>query len=705
MPSNRTPSLFALLLTTGSHLLSQGLGANNPSKEYVRLGGQVIAIENATLPQASLSASSLTFAAQALNTPSLDQSILLTNTGGQTLTFSSVPTLSGVNAGDFSVSGTNCVPVWGSVGGKAACIVFVHFSPQFVGTRTAVLTFTDNAGGVAGSTQTVALSGTGGGTAPSGFTTYLAPYGGVQSPYTGPEAVLPVRGYIPGGASNIGYLQLNLNASTAGEFSIYAQSDGAGGYTLRVANATGVVPSPYLEMTASGQTVTLATPIVLGTLEITSYRFALVGNEFQLDLGLSRSGAFNDQIVIFGVSKSNAYSSPWGVSVGQWSNLTVAGSVCNGASIATSIAVGDGSWQCWPASQLGTTSAPVYGVPYWNGDSGDGPSANIGWLLLGTGNYGTQIFGSTIGTLGYFGLAGGEQPESLYFANTGSSVTINLVAALTNYKTVESLGWYSVNPSSPDTAPTAATMHTLVGPFVGGVLSATFQPSAYYGLYMTGPYGTYFTQPEFNPDSLEHFAVFQQTAGFYYIGAEDTDETLSDLDYNDMVITLSTAVPSAKYVGSDTTTQGTWTGTYGAGGELIANDVTNPPAYATVSLTGDSLYTWAASTADVRGLQIASGSSSRIASTYYSTSSFTINVNVTDGKTHRIALYLLDWDSTARTESISVLNAVSGAVLDTETFSSFHNGEYAAWNVTGDVQIKVTKTGGVNAVVSGIFFD
>jgi hypothetical protein len=172
-----------------------------------------------------------------------------------------------------------------------------------------------------------------------------------------------------------------------------------------------------------------------------------------------------------------------------------------------------------------------------------------------------------------------------------------------------------------------------------------------------------------------------------------------------MVITLSTAVPSAKYVGSDTTTQGTWTGTYGAGGELIANDVTNPPAYATVSLTGDSLYTWAASTADVRGLQIASGSSSRIASTYYSTSSFTINVNVTDGKTHRIALYLLDWDSTARTESISVLNAVSGAVLDTETFSSFHNGEYAAWNVTGDVQIKVTKTGGVNAVVSGIFFD
>lgn len=171
------------------------------------------------------------------------------------------------------------------------------------------------------------------------------------------------------------------------------------------------------------------------------------------------------------------------------------------------------------------------------------------------------------------------------------------------------------------------------------------------------------------------------------------------------IVAIENANPSAKYIGLDTTTQGTWTGKYGAGGELIANDLTNAPAYATVSLTGDTLYTWAASTSDVRGLQISSGSSSRIASTYYSSGSFTINVNVTDGKTHRIALYLLDWDTTARAESISILNAATSAVLDTEAYSSFHNGEYAAWNITGNVQIKVTKTGGGNAVVSGVFFD
>jgi YVTN family beta-propeller protein len=170
-------------------------------------------------------------------------------------------------------------------------------------------------------------------------------------------------------------------------------------------------------------------------------------------------------------------------------------------------------------------------------------------------------------------------------------------------------------------------------------------------------------------------------------------------------VNAKTGSSSAKYVGMDASTQGTWTGKYGGDGYLIANDATKPPAYATVSLTGDAAYTWAASTTDARALQTSSGSSSRIASTYYSGSSFTINVNLTDGNTHRVALYLLDWDSSARTETISILDSASNAILDTEKYSNFHNGEYVSWNVSGHVLIQVTKTGGSNAVVSGIFFE
>jgi sugar lactone lactonase YvrE len=171
-------------------------------------------------------------------------------------------------------------------------------------------------------------------------------------------------------------------------------------------------------------------------------------------------------------------------------------------------------------------------------------------------------------------------------------------------------------------------------------------------------------------------------------------------------VNANTAPPSsAKYDGGDATTQGTWTGKYGGDGYLIANDATKPPAYATISLTGDSTYTWAASTTDVRALQTASGATTRIASTYYSGSSFTINVNLTDGNAHRLALYLLDWDSTSRAETISIVDANSNTVLDTEKYSFLENGKYAVWNITGHVLIQVTKTGGSNAVVSGIFFD
>ena len=104
-------------------------------------------------------------------------------------------------------------------------------------------------------------------------------------------------------------------------------------------------------------------------------------------------------------------------------------------------------------------------------------------------------------------------------------------------------------------------------------------------------------------------------------------------------------------------------------------------------------------------MQTASGATTRIASAYYAGSSFTINVNLTDGKTHKVALYFLDWDSTTRAETITMKDAVSGSILDTESYSNFHNGEYGAWNVTGNVIIQVTRTGSANAVVSGLFFN
>ncbi len=165
---------------------------------------------------------------------------------------------------------------------------------------------------------------------------------------------------------------------------------------------------------------------------------------------------------------------------------------------------------------------------------------------------------------------------------------------------------------------------------------------------------------------------------------------------------------SATFLGTDTTTQGKWHGVYGADGYDIAADpsVGNPkiPSYASLNVTGAQTYVWAASTTDPRALQNAANTSS-LAATWYSSSTMSFNLNLTDGKSHKVSLYAVDFTGGGRSEEIQVIDAATGTVLSTQTLSSFKNGEYLSWNISGNVVIKVTNlNAGNNAVVSGLFF-
>ena len=125
--------------------------------------------------------------------------------------------------------------------------------------------------------------------------------------------------------------------------------------------------------------------------------------------------------------------------------------------------------------------------------------------------------------------------------------------------------------------------------------------------------------------------------------------------------------------------------------------------HAQVSIDGAGTSTWSASTIDRRGLQKVNGTG-RIAATWFADTSFSIDVTITDGRRHAVALYLVDWDGFERTQTIEVIDAATGQVLDTGTTGFFADGRYMVWEVSQRVRFRITNTGRPNATISGIFF-
>jgi hypothetical protein len=156
------------------------------SPQSVALSGTAVGAGAVTL-----STTGVTFASQAVGTVSAAQTVTLTNSGSGSLTVASFK-VTGTNYTDFTATSTNCGV---ALAPGAACAVGITFKPAAAGTRSGVLTFTDNAGNVAGTTQTVTLAGTGAGTPQATLSaTTLAFASDPVSKPEGPESLLLTNG-------------------------------------------------------------------------------------------------------------------------------------------------------------------------------------------------------------------------------------------------------------------------------------------------------------------------------------------------------------------------------------------------------------------------------------------------------------------------------------------------------------------------------
>jgi len=109
-----------------------------------------------TGPILSFSPTSINFGNQITGTTSGVSAIQVTNSGGSAATFTSI-LITGNDPGDFAES-DNCQP---TLPAQQSCTVNITFTPQANGTRSASVTFTDNAPKNKPSPQNVSLSGVG----------------------------------------------------------------------------------------------------------------------------------------------------------------------------------------------------------------------------------------------------------------------------------------------------------------------------------------------------------------------------------------------------------------------------------------------------------------------------------------------------------------------------------------------------------------
>jgi hypothetical protein len=200
-------------------------------------------------------------------------------------------------------------------------------------------------------------------------------------------------------------------------------------------------------------------------------------------------------------------------------------------------------------------------------------------------------------------------------------------------------------------------------------------------------------------------ATFQDTVapGLAYIYKVRAASSVGQSAFSNEATSQAAIAALATFVGIDTTTSGTWKGAYGEEGFNVIGDVAAYPAYVGVTVTGNQSWVWDWSTTDAAALQ-RPADNSRLASCWYSSAAFDVQLSFKDTAAHRVSFYFLDWDQANRTAQVDVLDANTGASLSTRTISDFANGVYLTWDFQGKVRVRVTPTQ-ANAVLSGIFFD
>jgi len=413
-------------------------------------------IGTGSAPVASVPTTPLTFSSQNLGTTSGPQTFTLQNTGNAPLAISSIA-FTGANPGDFADT-TTCA---GSVAASSSCTISVTFTPTAAGSRTAFLNITDNSNNVAGSQQSVSLTGTGTGPVVS-LSALTLPFGSQSLNF--PSAPLGVT------LTNTGNAPLSITsiAVTGANFGDFAQTNTCG--TSVLANGTCTINVTFTPIASGSRTASIT---ITDNATSSPQSVTLTGT------GTASVATLSAATLNFGNQPVHTASSP------QIITLTNTG---NGSLTITSISVTGtnaadfGETTTCPLSPIsvaangGTCTITVTFTPSTSGsrtasvsivDNAAGSPQAVS--LIGTGTTPTVGLSATVLTFGTESVGSSSNAQTITLTNAGSaalSVTSIQVTDLTDFVQTNNCG-------SSVAANGSCTISVTFKPAAPGSLTAT----------------------------------------------------------------------------------------------------------------------------------------------------------------------------------------------------------------------------------------
>ncbi|HEY1685881.1 MAG TPA: S8 family peptidase [Tepidisphaeraceae bacterium] len=162
------------------------------------------------------------------------------------------------------------------------------------------------------------------------------------------------------------------------------------------------------------------------------------------------------------------------------------------------------------------------------------------------------------------------------------------------------------------------------------------------------------------------------------------------------------AAAYAHFASTNTTAGGNFQSSFGSQGVYLPGQSTNFPSFVNVTTSGATTVSGGGN--KTNQLQNASGTGT--VKTYFSSpTEIDLNMDFNDGLVHQTTFYAADLKNKGIAERIEVVDPSTGNVLATQDLSSFKAGEYATFDLSGSVEVRIIRLAGPAAVLGGVFFD